>query len=406
MNADARPLPLEGIRVIGFEQQIAAPYCTMLLADQGAEVIKIERPGRGDPAREMAPVRRNELGEANSGYYLRFNRNKKSLTLNLQSEVGRKIYLDLTRTADVIVENFKPGLANRLGIGYADVRADNPEVIYTCISGFGTIPEFAGPYSSRPAYDIVAQAMSGLMETCGGDPDGPPTYLGVSLGDSVTGLWAALATLLAVIQRSKTGAGQYIDVAMLDAMIGLAERSVMAYSLTGEALRRGTEKYVAPWGAFRCQDGYVAVMIAVEADWQKFTQAVELPRLLTEPALQSGPGRCAHRELWEGDVESWFMARTRQDAVGQLLGAGLPAGTVYNAADLFADPHVSAREIIQTLTDPVIGPYQMVGPVPKFSGSKPVLKPAPRLGADTDVILAELGYSEPDLAAFRDEGVI
>ncbi len=406
MSSNALPLPLEGIRVIGFEQQIAAPYCTMVLADQGAEVIKIERPGRGDPAREMAPVKRNERGEANSGYYLRFNRNKKSLTLNLQSDAGRKVYLDLTRTADVIVENFKPGLADRLGIGYADVRAGNPEIIYTSISGFGTMPEFAGPYSSRPAYDIVAQAMSGLMETCGDDPDGPPTYLGVSLGDSVTGLWAALATLLAVIQRNRTGSGQYIDVSMLDAMIGLAERSVMAYSLTGEVLRRGTEKYVAPWGAYGCQDGYVAVMIAIEADWQKFAQAVDLPRLLAEPALQSGPGRCAHREQWEGDVRRWFLARTRQEAVGQLLRAGLPAGTVHSAADLFTDPHVSARQIIQTLQDPVIGPYQMVGPVPKFSGSTPVLKPAPRLGADTDAILAELGYSGPDLAAFRQGGVI
>src|SRR5579884_3413447 len=160
----------------------------MILADQGAEVIKIERPGKGDPAREMAPIKRNEAGEKNSGYYLRFNRNKKSVTLDVTKPEGRAVYKDLVRTADVVVENFKPGLAERLGIGYQALREQNPRLVYTSVSGFGSDPRYLGPYSDRPAYDIIAQAMGGLLETCGLDPEGPPTYLGVSLGDSVSGL--------------------------------------------------------------------------------------------------------------------------------------------------------------------------------------------------------------------------
>jgi CoA:oxalate CoA-transferase len=398
--------PLEGVRVIGFEQQISAPLCTMILADHGAEVIKIERPGSGDPAREMAPIKRNEHGDSNSGYYLRFNRNKKSLTLNLQTEAGRKIYGELTRTADVVVENFKPGLADRLGIGYNQIRLNNPGVVYTCISGFGTMPDHKGEYSDRPAYDIIAQAMGGLMQTCGPDPAGAPFNLGVSIGDSVSGIWAAFATVTALFQRAATGLGQYVDIAMLDAMIGLSERAVMAFSLTGEVLTRGVERFVAPWGTFRCADGYVAIMCATEADWQKLVRAVQRPNLATHPELQSGPGRCAHRDLWEPQVKDWFSARTKQQVVESLLAEGLPAGPVHNSADLFSDGHVAAREIIQTIVDPVIGPYQMVGPVPKFSASRAALAPAPRLGQDTETILTGLGYREQEIGAFREQGVV
>ena len=400
------PRPLDGIRVVGFEQQIAAPYCTMILADQGAEVIKIERPGRGDPAREMAPIKKNEAGERNSGYYLRFNRNKKSITLDMTKPEGQAVYKELVKTADVVVENFKPGLADRLGIGYSVLGELNPRLVYTSVSGFGSDPRYAGPYSDRPAYDIIAQAMGGLMETCGQDPEGPPTWLGVSLGDSVSGLWAAFATMLALFQRTVTGRGQYVDVSMLDAMVALSERSVMAYSLTGQSITRGVERFIAPWGPYRCQDGYVALICAIEADWKKFCQAIGHPELLDDPAIQSGPGRCEHRERWEPVASEWFAARTKAQATDELLAQGLPVGPVQNADDMFADPHLQARQMLPTIEDPIIGPYQMAGPVPRLSASETLVGPAPRLGEHTDAVLRELGYDERRIAELRQGEVI
>ncbi|HEX6513143.1 MAG TPA: CoA transferase [Chloroflexota bacterium] len=400
------PRPLEGVRVVGFEQQIAGPYCSMILADQGAEVIKIERPGKGDPAREMAPIRANSAGERNSGYYLRFNRNKQSLTLDMTKPEGQDVYKELVRTADVVVENFKPGLADRLGVGYAALKELNPRLIYTSVSGFGSDPRYLGPYSERPAYDIIAQAMGGLMETCGNDPEGPPTYLGVSLGDSISGLWAAFATVLALFQRTATGQGQYVDVAMLDAMVGLAERSVMAYSLTGQSITRGVERFIAPWGPFKCSDGYVAIICAIEADWRKFCQAIGHPQLLDYPEIQSGPGRCEHRDQWQPLVDAWFATRTKAQATDELLAQGLPVGPVQNAAELFADPQLRARQMLPEIEDPILGRYQMAGPVPRLSESEPRVAAAPKLGQHTESVLESLGYTADKIAALRQAEVI
>src|ERR1043166_3850210 len=242
--------PLDGIKVLAFEIQVAGPYCTMMLGDQGANVIKVERPEGGDTARGGAPKIKNDRGVTQSGYFLRFNRNKRSLTLNLKSDRGRQIFRDLAKRSDVVVENFRPGLLDEMGIGYKALADLNPRLIYACISGFGSLDGYLGPYSKRPAYDIVAQAMGGLMHTCG-QADGAPTWLGVALGDIVSGMNAAYAIMLALYERTTTGKGQYIDVSMYDSMIGLAERSVTAYSLTGTVLQRGREPYMAPWGPFR-----------------------------------------------------------------------------------------------------------------------------------------------------------
>jgi len=398
--------PLEGVRVVGFEQQIAGPYCTMILADQGAEVIKIERPGRGDPAREMAPIKTNDKGERNSGYYLRFNRNKKSITLDMTKPEGQAVYKELVKTADVVVENFKPGLADRLGVGYVALRELNPRLVYASVSGFGSDPRYQGPYSERPAYDIIAQAMGGLMETCGQDPAAPPTWLGVSLGDSISGLWAAFATMLALFQRTVTGQGQFVDVAMLDAMIALAERSVMAYSLTGQSITRGVERFIAPWGPYSCQDGYVALICAIEADWKKFCQAIGHPELLEKPDIQSGPGRCEHRDQWEPVAAAWFAGRSKAQATDELLAQGLPVGPVQNAADMFADPHPRARQMLPTIEDPIIGPYQMAGAVPRLSASEPQIASAPRLGEHTETVLQSLGYTGERIRQLREAEVI
>jgi crotonobetainyl-CoA:carnitine CoA-transferase CaiB-like acyl-CoA transferase len=241
--------PLAGVKVLSFEIQVAGPYCAMMLADQGADVIKVEQPGSGDTARGGAPRVKNERGEEQSGYFLRFNRNKRSLTLNLKTDAGRQIFRDLARGSDVLIENFRPGLLDEMGLGYDDLSRDNPGLVYASITGFGSMASHLGPFSKRPAYDIVAQAMGGLMTTCG-QAGGPPTWLGVALGDIASGMNAAYAIMLALFQRHQTGRGQYIDVSMYDTIIGLAERSVTAYSLTGTILERA--KAGCARGPFEC----------------------------------------------------------------------------------------------------------------------------------------------------------
>ncbi len=398
--------PLDGIRILSFEIQVAGPYCTMMLADQGANVIKVERPEGGDTARGGAPKIKNDKGQTQSGYFLRFNRNKRSLTLNLKSDPGRQIFRELARKSDVIVENFRPGLLDEMGIGYKALSELNPGLIYACISGFGSLDGYLGPYSKRPAYDIVAQAMGGLMNTCG-QSDGPPTWLGVALGDIVSGMQAAYAIMLALYQRTQTGRGQYIDVSMYDTIIGLAERSVTAYSLTGHVLERGNEPYMAPWGPFECKDGWIGLIVATEGDWSKFCQAIERPDLAGQTGTTSGPERAKNMPGWLGDIiRQWFQNQTKAEAVQKLLAVGLPIGPVQTAEEIFNCPHVDARKLLIDVPDPVLGTVKLVGPVAKMSGNpEPLTRPAPLLGEHNAEILKEiLGYTEEEIGKLKVSG--
>lgn len=400
--------PLEGIKVLSFEIQVAGPYCTMMLADQGASVVKVERPGSGDTARGGAPRIKNEQGQQQSGYFLRFNRNKRSLTLDLKDEAGRNIFRDLARESDVVVENFRPGLLDEMGLGYRDLAALNPGLVYASISGFGTMEDYLGPYSKRPAYDIVAQAMGGLMNTCG-QAEGPPTWLGVALGDIVSGMNAAYAIMLGLYQRSQTGQGQYIDVSMYDTIIGLAERSISAYSLTEHVLQRGREPYMAPWGPFETQDGWVALIVATERDWARFCEAIERPDLVGHEGATSGPERAKNMGGWLGEaIAAWFKQQTKAGAVEKLLAVGLPVGPVQDAQEIYNCPHVAARQTLIDVPDPILGQVRLVGPPIKLSGSPtPITNPAPLLGQHTAEILAELlGYSEEQVAQLQADGVV
>jgi crotonobetainyl-CoA:carnitine CoA-transferase CaiB-like acyl-CoA transferase len=400
--------PLDGIRVLAFEIQVAGPYCSMMLADQGASVIKVERPEGGDTARGAAPMVKNDKGEAQSGYFLRFNRNKRSLTLNLKSERGRQIFAELAEKSDVVVENFRPGLLDEMGIGYKALSERNPGLVYVCISGFGSLEGYLGPYSKRPAYDIVAQAMSGLMNT-NGQADGPPTWLGVALGDIVSGMNAAYAVMLALYQRTRTGRGQYIDIAMYDSMIGLAERSITAYSLTGQVLERGRERFMAPWGPFECEDGYVGLIVATEGDWAKFCAAIERPDLVGREGATSGPERASNMSGWLGEIiNAWFRGQTKAAACEKLLAAGLPVGPVQTAQEVFDDPHVATRRLMIDVPDPVLGSVKLVGPALKLSSdTEPVACAAPLLGQHNEEILGELlGYTNEDVARLKADGVI
>lgn len=400
--------PLDGIRVLTFEIQVAGPYCTMMLADQGASVIKVERPEGGDTARGGAPKIKNDRGETQSGYFLRFNRNKRSLTLNLKSDRGRELFRQLAQKSDVIVENFRPGLLDEMGVGYKALAATNPGLIYACISGFGSLDGYLGPFSKRPAYDIVAQAMGGLMNTCG-QADGPPTWLGVALGDIVSGMQAAYAIMLALYQRTQTGRGQYIDISMYDTMIGLAERSVTAYSLTQHVLQRGREPYMAPWGPFECQDGYIGLIVATEGDWAKFCQAIERPDLVGHEGTTSGPDRAKNMSGWLGDIiNGWFRQQTKAEATKKLLAAGLPIGPVQDAREIFECPHVDARKLLIDVPDPILGSVKLVGPVAKLSGSpEPIAAPAPLLGEHNAQVLGEvLGYTNEQVTQLKADAVI
>ena len=391
--------PLDGIRVLSFEIQVAGPYCTMMLADQGANVIKVERPEGGDTARGGAPKIKNDKGETQSGYFLRFNRNKRSLTLNLKSDGGRQVFRELARKSDVIVENFRPGLLDEMGIGYKQLSELNPGLIYACISGFGSLEGYLGPYSKRPAYDIVAQAMGGLMNTCG-QSDGPPTWLGVALGDIVSGMQTAYAIMLALYQRTQTGRGQYIDVSMYDTIIGLAERSVTAYSLTGHVIERGRESYMAPWGPFECEDGWIGLIVATEGDWAKFCQAIERPDLVGHAGATSGPERAKNMPDWLGEIiNQWFRRHTKAEAAKKLLAVGLPIGPVQTAKEIFDCPHVAARQLLIDVPDPILGTVKLVGPVAKLSGNtEPVANPAPLLGEhNAEILREELGYTEEQI---------
>ena len=400
--------PLDGIKVLAFEIQVAGPYCTMMLADQGASVIKVERPEGGDTARGGAPKVKNDKGETQSGYFLRFNRNKRSVTLNLKSQGGRKLFGELADKSDVVVENFRPGLLDEMGIGYKALSERNPGLIYACISGFGSLDGYLGPYSKRPAYDIVAQAMGGLMNTCGA-ADGPPTWLGVALGDIASGMNAAFAIMLALYERTRTGKGQYIDISMYDTIIGLAERSVTAYSLTQHVLQRGREPYMAPWGPFECSDGYIGLIVATEDDWAKFCAAIERPDLVGREGATSGPERAKNMSGWLGEIiGGWFKTKTKAEATSTLLAAGLPIGPVQTAQEIYDDPHVAARRLMIDVPDPILGSVKLVGPAARLSGSpEPLTAPAPLLGEHNAEVLVEmLGYTRDQVARLEEEGVI
>lgn len=406
MSVPARR-PLDGIKVVSLEIQVAGPYCTMMLADQGADVVKVERPGDGDTARAGAPIVSNEAGETQSGYFLRFNRNKRSITIDLKHEDGREAFRRLVGDADVLVENFRPGLLGEMGLGYEELSAVNPRLIHASITGFGSLAEFCGPFNGRPAYDIVAQGMSGLMHTCG-QAGGPPTWLGVALGDIVSGMNAAYSILLAVIDRARTGRGCYLDISMYDSMVALAERSVSAYSLTGRVLERGHEPYMAPWGPFQTVDGWVALIVATERDWQRFCDAIERPDLVGVDGTRSGPERAAAMGGWLGDhVRSWFRERTTAEIVDTLLAAGLPIGPIQDAQQVFDCPQVAARRLLVDVPDPVLGSVKLVGsPIKIAEGLAPRAEPAPALGEHTGEILRRAGFGDEEIERLRAVGAV
>ena len=395
--------PLAGIRVLGLEQYIAGPYCTMLLADAGAEVIKIEPPGSGDPRRSLGPFAVNEKGEKSSGGFMRYNRSKKSLTLDLKQEQGKEIFRALVKKSDVIVENFRPDTMERLGFPYEVIRQLNPAIIYASLSGFGRLESLRGPYWDRPGFDIVFQAMGGLMHNIG-EKDGPPLFLGVPLGDIYSPMVAAYGIVMALRMRDKTGLGQYVDAAMYDCMTALNEGSVLMYSYDGKVPGRDQPRPQAPQCAFRTKDGYVALIVPTEDMWVRFCRAIEREDLIKHPLCSSGVLRGKNfNSFLKPILDEWMGQRTNGQVIQRLLEQGVPVGPSQTAKDLVECPQLKARNMILDIEDPVGGKKKIVGSPVKLSSVPEIIpKPAPRLGENTGEILEQLlGFTRERIDALR-----
>ena len=390
-------LPLDGIRVVALEQYISGPYCTMWLADAGAEVIKVERPDGGDPRRVFMPQRTGDNGESVSGGFFSFNRNKKSVTLDLAGEEGRTAYKALVRTADVVVENLRPGATDKLGIGYADLSVDHPDLVYAAISGYGRAPGL--PYAGRPAFDAAILGMAGITHVTGSSPELPPDMPMYGLADMTTAIVTGYQILMSLFERTRTGQGRLIDVSMYDTMVALNERPLMQYAFTGDVISRGPDRFQAPMGAYECSDGYISLVVPNDLMWRRVAEIIGRSELATDPATATGAARAANPGAYLPAMLAWMKERTRTEVVAAFEKGGVPAGVVQDAADVASCPHLEARGMFVRVQDPDVGEIRMPHAPFTMADMPPV--PAgtvPRLGADNDAILGGLGLDAGTLA--------
>ena len=398
--------PLSGVRVTGLEQYIAGPYCTMLLADTGAEVIKIERPGGGDPRRQMPPFAEKDGRKKGAGF-MGYNRNKKSLCLNLRDPKGQEVFRKLVASSDVVVENLRPGSMAKLGLGHREMRRMNPQLVWAIISGFGQLDGYRGPYSDRPAFDIVAEAMSGMMNLVGYD-DKPPSGTVYGMADIVSGIIAAYGVLQALFMRQRTGRGQLVDSAMLDNLLSLNETMVTLYSVAGQEQKRGVPTVFFPRGAYQTKDGYLAVHVPDNIIWKRFCEVMERSDLIDDERSATSPARAQNHGFLDPIISEFMATMTRDEAVGKFNSHGVPVAPVYTAEDVFADPHIEARGMLMPIDDPEVGTYRFARTAPMLEENAELPRnPAPALGQHTREILEELlDYSSSEVDALRDHGVV
>ena len=393
--------PLAGIRILDVSQMAAGPFCSMMLADMGAEVIKIEIPNQGEPLRRWGPPFLGGEGV----YFLGLNRNKKSVTLNLKSERGKEIFLKLVEKADVLLENFRPGTMERLGFGYEEIKSVNPRIIYCRISGYGQ----TGPYHERAGYDILAQGESGLMAVTG-EPDRPPgAKLGVAIVDLGTGMYAAYGILLALLAREKTGKGQMVDVALLDSAITWMLQPIGSYLATGKHPKRlGTIHPVsAPYQAFKTKDIYITIGCAIDRHWRKLCELLGIKELADDPRFATNPKRVENREELTSILSKIFLTRKGDEWLKMLTDARLPCAPVNTLDKVVRDKHVLYRRMLVEIDHPTAGKIKVTGiPVKLSETPGDIRSPPPLLGQHNEEILRELGYTNKDIKNLREQGVI
>jgi CoA:oxalate CoA-transferase len=391
-------MPLSGIRVVDLTRILAGPFCTMLLADMGAEVVKIETPGQGDPLRGQGVIR-----DGLSWYFAAFNRNKQSLTLNLRHEEGRAALARLIERSDVLVENYRPGVLAAMGFDEARLKALNPGLVCCSLSGFGD----SGPYRDRPSFDFIAQAMSGFMSVTGA-ADGPPLRAGPPIADLVAGLHGALGICASLVKKGRTGAGERVGASLNNGMISLLGFLAANHLATGkEPGRTGNDHaIVSPYGMFRTRDGEVAVAPSQEQSYQRLVDALAMPELRADPRFATNDLRVHHRAAMTEAIEARLMTDTTAHWIELLNTAGVPCGRVMGLGEVFADPQVIDQQMVLTQHHPGHGDVKMLGFPIKFNAAPCELRrPAPELGADTQAVLAALGYSADDIARMREAGI-
>jgi crotonobetainyl-CoA:carnitine CoA-transferase CaiB-like acyl-CoA transferase len=375
--------PLQGIRVVDLTRVLAGPFCTMLLGDMGADVIKIEEPQHGDETRGWAP-----FVDGSSAYFLGVNRSKKSVALDLKTPAGRDVLTRLIETADVLVENFRPGSLASLGFSYAQVAAINPRLVYCSISGYGQ----NGARSQRPGYDVVIQGETGLMDVTG-FPDGEPTRVGIAVTDYLAGLYAIQGILLALIERQRSGKGQQIDLALFDSMLSAMHLPVGILLATGEDPGRlgNDHPSIAPYETIRAKDGSIIVAVGNPRLWVQFCDALGRPDLCDDPRFRTNTARLTHRDELRTTLQAVFDTMGVDELIQRLEAHNVPCGKLRSVKDALEDPQVAARDMLLQLEYPTVGPIKVLGNPIKLSRTPYVIRlPPPRLGEHTEEVVSHL----------------
>lgn len=393
---------LDGVRVLDLTRALAGPFCTMVLGDMGAEVIKVEMPGTGDDSRSWGPP----FLEGESAYFLSINRNKKSVTLNLKAEEGLKILHGLAEKSDVFIENFRPGVTKKLRIDYETISEINPKIVYCSITGFGS----EGPYRDRPGFDVIIQGMSGLMGVTG-EEGRPPVKVGVAITDLIAGLYAVNAVLIGLLRQRRTGEGQLVDVSLLDSAASIMTHMAHICLAGGEAPPRlgSAHPQIAPYQAFEAKGGkYLTVGAANERLWRIFCEAAGLEELIDHPKFSVNAKRVENREELVKIIQERLLTKTRDEWLEIFQGAGLPCGPVYGLDEVFEDPQIAYRGMILEMDHPKAGKIKQIGIPTKFSKSPGSIRsPPPTLGQHTEEVLRDLlGFDRAKIEELRRAGVV